>query len=130
MVEQNTRMPMASFDGLKWARNIRNNCSPLQADHTFIWVMQCMKNLRQFYVMFATNCFNLVKIVYEPGEWSAFASYLEEIQRIKESFSTFAITYVSQNQNTRAYSLARGAHNQPTQFVFIDTESLLWFTES
>lgn len=58
-------MPMTSFDGLQWARNIRNNLSPLQADHTFIWAMQCMKNLQQFHVMFATDCFKLVKIVYE-----------------------------------------------------------------
>jgi len=45
-----------------------------------------MRNLRQFQVTFATDCSQLVTMVSEPKEWPAFASYLEDINSLKESF--------------------------------------------
>nr|VDD30508.1 unnamed protein product [Brassica oleracea] len=46
--------------------------------------MECMKNLRQFQVTFATDCSQLVKMVSEPEEWPAFASYLEDQESERE----------------------------------------------
>ena len=42
-----------------------------------IWAMECMKQLHQFHVMFATNFFQLVKMVLELEKWSAFVVHLE-----------------------------------------------------
>lgn len=44
--------------------------SPLQSKiDALIWIMECMRNLRQFTVTFATDCFQLMKMVSEPGEF-------------------------------------------------------------
>ncbi|KAL0711512.1 hypothetical protein Bca4012_018490 [Brassica carinata] len=48
--------------------------------------MECMKNLRQFTVIFATDCSQLVKTVLEPEKWLAFVSYLNDINILKRSF--------------------------------------------
>lgn len=81
------------------------------------------ENLRQFLVTFATDCSELMNIVLEPKKWSAFVTYLEGIQRLKESFTSVQILHVSRTQNTRTYTLARSARSQPPYLVFIDVES-------
>ena len=64
------------------ARNTRVSQSPLYSDIvSLIWAMECMRNLRQYTVLFATDCSQLVKMVPEPEELPAFASYLEDISR-------------------------------------------------
>ena len=92
--------------------------------------MECMRNLRQFQVTFATDCSQLVKMVSEPEEWPAFASYLEDIKVLKESFSRSEIIHVSRTQNTKADSLARSARKQPSFVVHMDQHLPVWFTES
>ena len=60
---------LPGFDGLLGEMNVRASLSPLHAEmDALIWAMECMKNLRQFRVMFATDCSQLVKMVSEPEE--------------------------------------------------------------
>ena len=60
---------LQGFDGLLGARNVRACLSPLHSEvEALIWTMECMKNLRQFQVTFATDCSQLVKIVSDPEE--------------------------------------------------------------
>ena len=60
---------LVGFDGLLGARNVRASLSPLHAEmEALIWAMECMRNLRQFQVTFATDCSRLVKMVSEPDE--------------------------------------------------------------
>ena len=60
---------LPGFDGLLGAMNVRACLSPLHAEiEALIWAMECMKNLRQFQVTFATDCSQLVKMVSEPEE--------------------------------------------------------------
>ena len=67
---------MEGFDGLMGTRNFWASLSPLHAEvEALVWAMECMQNLRQNYVTFATDCSQLVKIISEPEEWPAFASY-------------------------------------------------------
>ena len=55
---------LEGFDGLMGARNVRVSLSPLHAEmEALLWVMECMRNLRQFQVTFATDCSQLVNIV-------------------------------------------------------------------
>uniref|UniRef100_A0A0D3DLB8 RNase H type-1 domain-containing protein n=1 Tax=Brassica oleracea var. oleracea TaxID=109376 RepID=A0A0D3DLB8_BRAOL len=113
------------------ARNVRACLSPLHAEiETLIWAMKCMRNLRQFQVTFATDCSQLVKMVSEPEEWLAFASYLEDLKILKASFLRSEIIYVSRTHNTKADSLARSVWKQPSFFVHMDADLPTWFTES
>ena len=113
------------------ARNVRASLSPLHSEvEALLWAMECMPNLRHFRVTFATNCSQLVKMVSEPEEWPAFASYMENIKILKESFLSSEIIYVPRTQNLRADSLARSARKQPSFVVPMDGELPVWFTKS
>lgn len=70
-----------------------------------IWAMECMLNLKQFTVTFATDCLQLIKIVSEPKEWSIFASYLEDIKILKRSFNSLTIIHIPRTQNSKTDSL-------------------------
>lgn len=52
-----------------------------------------MKTLKKFHAIFATDCFQLVKIVLKVGEWSVFAN-LEEIQGLKEVFKIIELKHI------------------------------------
>ena len=111
------------------ARNVRASLSPLHAKiEALLWAMEC--NLRQFQVTFATNCSQLVKMVSEPEEWSAFANYLEDIKTLKESFTRSEIIYVPLTKNSKADSLARSARKQLSFVVHMDSDHPVWFIES
>ena len=57
------------MDYWRQARNTRASLSPLHSEvEALIWTMECMKNLRQYHVTFATDCSQLVKMVSEPEE--------------------------------------------------------------
>ena len=78
---------LEGFDGLLEARNVRACLSPLHAEiEALIWAMECIRNLRQFQVTFATDCYQLVKMVSKQKEWPSFASYLQDIAILKEGF--------------------------------------------
>ena len=104
--------------------------------------MECMKNLRQFQVMFATDCSQLVKMVSEPEEWPTFEIYLEDIKflrrsflnsdikLLRRSFLNSDIVHVPRTENLRVGSLARSARKQPSFVVHMDAELPIWFTKS
>ncbi|WZY82405.1 hypothetical protein YC2023_028789 [Brassica napus] len=92
--------------------------------------MECMRNLRQFQVTFATDCSQLVKMVSAPEEWPAFASYLEDIKSLKESFIRSEIIHVPRTQNTKADNLARSVRTQTSFVVHMDQHLPVWFTGS
>ena len=122
---------LPGFDGLLGARNVRACLSPLHSEvEALIWAMECMKNLRQFQVTFATDCSQLVKMVSEPEEWPAFGSYLEDIKLLRRSFFNSDIVHVPRTENLRADSLARSARKQPSFVVHMDAELPIWFTGS
>ena len=122
---------LQGFDGLLGARNVRACLSPLHSEvEALIWAMECMKNLRQFQVTFATDCSQLMKIVSEPEEWPAFESHLEDIKLLKGSFLNSDIVHVPRTANLRADSLARSARKQLSFVVHMDAELPIWFTES
>ncbi|KAL0885095.1 hypothetical protein Bca101_009077 [Brassica carinata] len=121
---------LKGFDGLTGARNVRASLSPLHSEvEALVWAMECMRNLCQFQVTFATDCSQLLKMVLEPEEWPAFASYLEDIKILKENFLHSEIIHVPQMQNTRADSLARSVRAQPSFLVHMDAELPIWFTK-
>ena len=70
-----------------------------------------------------------MKIVSKPEEWLAFASYLEDIKALKESFFQSEIIYVPRTQNSKEDSLARSAKKQPSFVVHMNQYLPVWFTE-
>ena len=105
------------------ARNTRASLTPLHSEvEALIWAMECMKNLRQYQVTFATDFSQLVKMVSESKEWPAFASYLEDIKILKESFNHSELIHIPRTLNTRADSLARSARQQSSFVVHMDAE--------
>lgn len=54
---------LKGFDGLMGAKNTRAAQSPLHSEiDALIWALECMRNLRQFTVTFATDYSQLVKL--------------------------------------------------------------------
>ena len=107
---------LEGFDGLMETRNTRNNISLLHTEfEAFIWVMESMKNLRQFHVTFAINCSQLVKIILGTRRITFFCILSWSDLTDQGKFSHFRDhTYISpafQTQNTSADSLARGTCN-------------------
>ena len=84
--------------------------------------MECMRNLRQVRVTFATDCSQVVKMVSEPDELTAFANNLEDIKTLRESFLTSEIIHVPRTQNLRADSLACSVRKQLSFVVHMDAE--------
>ena len=122
---------LSGFDGLLGARNVRAYLSPLHSEvEALIWAIECMKNLRQFQVTFATDCSQLMKVVSEPEEWPAFKSYLEDIKLLRRSFFNSDIVHVPRTENLRTDSIARSARKQPSFVVHMDAELPIWFAES
>ena len=122
---------LPGFDGLLGARNVRACFSPLHSEvETLIWAMECMKNLIQFQVTFATDCSQLMKMVSEPEEWPAFESHPEDIKLLRRSFLNSDIVYEPRTENLRADSLAHSARKQPSFVVHMNAELPIWFIES
>ena len=122
---------LEGFDGLMGTRNVRASLSPLHAEiDALIWAMECMKNLHQFQVTFATDCSQLVKMVSELEEWPAFEVYLEDIKVLMGSFRNTKIIHVPRTENSRADSLARSARKQLSFVVHMDAVLPAWFAES
>lgn len=122
---------LEGFDGLMGARNTRAASSALHSEiESLIWAMECMRNLSQFSVTFATDCSQLVKMVSEPEEWPAFASYLEDIFVLKRSFNSSELVHIPRTENNKADSLARSVRKQPSFVVHMDAELPVWITES
>ena len=92
--------------------------------------MECIKNLRQVQVTFATDCSQLVKMVSEPEEWPVFGSYMEDIKHLKRSFLNLDNVHVPRTENLQADSLARSARKQSSFVIHMDAELQIWFTES
>ena len=69
-------------------------------------------------------------MVSEREEWPAFASYLEFIKSLKESFLRVEIIYVPRMQNKKVDSLARSARKETSFVVHMDQDLPVWFIES
>ena len=116
---------------LMGARNTRASLTPLHSEvEDLIWEMECMKNLRQYQVTFATDCSQLVKMISKPEERPAFASYWEDIKILKGSFNHSQLIHISQTINSRADNLARSARQQSSFVVHMDAKLPMRFAES
>ena len=122
---------LEGFDSLLGARNTRVTQSPLHSEiEALIWTMECMRNLRQYTVTFATDCSQLVKMVSESEGWPASVSYLKDIKILQRSFHSSELIHIPRTLNLRADSPARSARKQPSFVVHMNAELPVWFTES
>ena len=90
--------------------------------------MECIRNmLVSFYV--CKRLFSIDENSFGTRRMTVFATYLEDIHMLKESFSYSEIIHVPRTQNTMADSLARSAQKQPLFVVYMDSELPVWFAE-
>lgn len=89
--------------------------------NALVWAIDCMQNLHQNYVIFATDFSQLVKIVSKPEECTVFAIYLEDIKILKNSFLSSQI--IHETQNKKIDSLARSVRKH-LSFVRYGTADL------
>ena len=83
-------------------------------------VTECMRNLHQFHVTFATDCSHLVKMISEPEEWPSFEIYLECIKILKTNFRNSENIHVPRTETLRTDSLARNVRKQSSFVVQIN----------
>ena len=122
---------LPGFKGLMGARNTKASLSPLHSEvEALIWTIESMINLRQYYVTFAADCIQLVKMVSPAEDWPAFANYLDDIKILQESFTHSDIIHITRTLNTKADSLAQNARKQTSFVVYMDAELPVWFAES
>ena len=81
-----------SADVMMGAMNLRKSLSPLYAEcEALLWAMDCMKTLQFSDVVFATDCFQLVKMVSTPEDWPAFSTHMEETWKNLEAVSVSSL---------------------------------------
>ena len=83
--------------------------------------MGCKKTFNIKDVMFATNRFQLVNIVFMPTKWMIFTIHTEEFQRNKKFFSNFPIQHISKAKNTTADKLVCGARTQFSTMIYVNS---------
>ncbi|CDY20825.1 BnaC07g06740D [Brassica napus] len=115
------------------ARNTRASQSPLHSKiEALIWAIECMRNLRQFWVTFATDC-GLCSIGEDGFGTRGVASLCKLFgghNFLKRSFNSSEIIHIPRTHNSRAGSLARSARKQRYFVVHMDAELPVWFAES
>ncbi|XP_018477415.2 uncharacterized protein LOC108848520 [Raphanus sativus] len=117
-------------DVMMGTMNLRRSLSPLHAEcEALIWAMKCMKNLQFSNVVFATDCSQLVKMVFSPNKWPAFATHMEEFSRSKTFFPTFKIRHIPRTQNTMADKFAHDARSSPSAKLYVDSLPSVWLSE-
>ena len=111
------------FDGLMGAKNMRGGLSPLHLKiKALIWSMECMQNIRQFHIIFATDCSRLVNMVSTSEEWLAFATYMKDIKLRRGSFNHSEIIHISRTQNLKADGLAHSVGiNRLLSFIWMQS---------
>ncbi|KAL0836184.1 hypothetical protein Bca101_088073 [Brassica carinata] len=111
--------------------NLCRSLSLLHAEcEALIWATECMKTLQFFDIVFATDCFQLVKIVSTPEEWPAFSTHMEEFSRNKTFFPDFRIRHIPRAQNTLTDKLAHCARSSPSAMLYVDSIPPIWLAES
>ncbi|CAA7057288.1 unnamed protein product [Microthlaspi erraticum] len=108
-------------DKLMGTCNMRRGISTLQSElETLIWAMQCMLRYNKLKMLFETDCSDVVKMLFKPEEWPAFAILLDEVDRCKRRFTSFSIMHIPRTKNTKADKLARSARALPTDVYYVN----------
>ncbi|XP_010506884.1 PREDICTED: uncharacterized protein LOC104783422 [Camelina sativa] len=109
------------------ATNFRQSLSPLHAEvEAFIWAMRCMIGHDYCDVAFYSDCADLVKMVSSPHDWPAFSTYLHDIRTDREEFSSFSLSYISRDANSKADLLARYARTSPQSVLYVNKFPTHW----
>lgn len=112
------------------ARNLRRNLPPLHTElEALIWAMHCLIVQQKTKMEFAIDSTELVDMVKEPTKWPVFAVYLEELERNKQAFPCFSLSYTPRLSNSKADLLARSARRQPYDFLYVNFVPSVWVSK-
>lgn len=94
---------------------------PLHAElEALIWAMHCMIAQRKTMVAFATDDFEVVKIVSILVDWPMFSIYLEEFANSNERFIFLTVSLISCTLNTKTYKIAKNARTYPSGTIYVN----------
>ena len=69
---------------------------------------------------FETDCMDLMEMTANPMDWPAFATDLDELRKLQESFEDVSISHIPRSRNGRAYALAKNARSRGYFFSHIN----------
>lgn len=99
---------LQSFDGLMRVRNTRTSLFHLYSKiEALLWTIECMKNLRYFWVTFTTDCSQFMKMISEQKNDILLQVIWKILRPYKRVFFfSSEIIYIPQTQNYNVDSLA------------------------
>ena len=102
-------------------RACNRNLSALHAEmEELLWAAACMRDRRITSVRFETDCSDLVDMTTNPMDWPAFATEIEEFQRLQDDFEDVRLSHIPRSRNGRADALAKDARTRDYIFTHID----------
>ncbi|CAA7037370.1 unnamed protein product [Microthlaspi erraticum] len=106
------------------AKACANTQSATHAElEAIIWALKNATEIGYTDLYLQTDCQQVLKMIKEEEEWPAFSAKIEDILRLKLSFTCFDISFVSRNLNVRADSLAKGARSRGFCFDYVNSLS-------
>ncbi|KAJ4917163.1 RNase H domain-containing protein [Raphanus sativus] len=85
-----------------------------------LWAATCLRDMRMRSVRFETDCRDLVEMMANPSDWPAFATDIEEFQKLQGDFEDVSISHIPRSRNERADALAKSARSRGYLFSHID----------
>ncbi|XP_056848949.1 uncharacterized protein LOC130499067 [Raphanus sativus] len=102
-------------------RACHRSLSALHAEmEGLLWAATCLRDMRMRSVRFETDCRDLVEMMANPTDWPAFATNIEEFQRLQGDFEDVSISHIPRSRNERADALAKSARSRGYLFSHID----------
>lgn len=122
------------FSGLGWvclqnetngqlleAKNVNKFLSLLHSKlENLIWAMTCLLDQRQNRMAFTMYCSKLVKMMTTPAERPTFSMHLKELTKLKFLISSFSLSSVFRNLNTKINNLAQSVRKYMCNIIYVN----------
>ncbi|KAL1224571.1 hypothetical protein V5N11_000902 [Cardamine amara subsp. amara] len=88
--------------------------------------MQCLIAIPQTYVLFVTDCTDVIAMTAKPDDWLSFTSELRDFFLFRDLFTSYKITYILRSENFRA--LAKCARSRGFCFFHVSNSVPVWLS--
>ena len=101
-------------------RACNRSLSALHAEmEGLVWAASCMRDRRITSVRFKTDCSDLVDMTTNLMDWPAFATEIEEFQRLQDDFEDVRLSHIPRSRKDRADALAKDVRTRGYIFSHI-----------
>lgn len=96
-----------------WTTKMSENLSALHVEmERLIWAMSYLRDLPCTVIHTETDFSDLMDMIANPTDWSAFNSELVSFRLLQTGFSNFSIIYIPKNRNLRNRFSREGGEKQ------------------